>query len=208
MTRIVKPHDERRTEILDVANRLFAIKGYEKTTVNDILSEIGIAKGTFYYYFESKEQVLEAINVRFIDMIVERAEGVCSMDLPLPEKLLGVFMSMQIRDQVSDALIEELHQPDNALMHEKMIRSMIEKFSPILAGIVSDGVKTGEFTCPFPLEYMQIILSSILVLTDENNVGSGPEQQEKIIFALVSLLEKALGVATDRFINIYREQQQ
>lgn len=208
MTRIVKPHDERRTEILDVANRLFAIKGYEKTTVNDILTEIGIAKGTFYYYFESKEQVLEAINVRLIDMIVERAEGVCSMDLPLPEKLLGVFMSMQIRDQVSDALIEELHQPDNALMHEKMIRSMIEKFSPLLAGIVEEGVKTGEFTCPFPLEYMQIILSSVLVLTDENNVGSGPEQQEKIIFALVSLLEKALGVTPDSFIRIYRGQQE
>lgn len=49
--RIVKDGGERRKELLDTARRLFISKGYEKTSINDILKEVGIAKGTFYYYF-------------------------------------------------------------------------------------------------------------------------------------------------------------
>ena len=54
--RIVKEHDERKNEIIDTAERLFAQKGYEQCSVNDILSEIGIAKGTILnsLYFSSK----------------------------------------------------------------------------------------------------------------------------------------------------------
>ncbi len=205
MTRIVKPHDERRTEILDVANRLFISKGYAATTVNDILGEIGIAKGTFYHYFESKEQVLEAINDRFVDLICTRTDDVMRSNLPPSGKLLGVFMSMSIRDQVDDSLIEELHRPENALMHEKMMRSLIDRISPVLADIVRTGVDSGEFSCPYPLEYMQIILSATLVLTDENNPVSGPEAQQRIVFAVISLLESALGVEPGRFLKMYGE---
>ena len=47
--RIVKEHDERKNEIIDTASRIFAQKGYDKASVNDILNAIGIAKGTFYH---------------------------------------------------------------------------------------------------------------------------------------------------------------
>ena len=59
--RISKEYDERKNEILDTAERLFHTKGYEKTTINDILKEVNIAKGTFYYYFKSKEEVMDAL---------------------------------------------------------------------------------------------------------------------------------------------------
>jgi AcrR family transcriptional regulator len=206
MMRIVKPHDERRTEILDVASDLFSKKGYANTTVNDIICEIGIAKGTFYHYFESKEMLLDAINDRFIQMIGEHARTVQSSDARPSVKLLGVFRSMQIRNQVSDSLIEELHRAENALMHEKMMRSILEMLSPILADIVCAGVDSGEFSCPFPLEYMQIILSATLVLTDENNSGATTEDQEKLIGALISLLETALGVVPGRFVQMYQQE--
>lgn len=51
----------RRSEILDVAQRLFYLKGYDQTSVQDIITEIGIAKGTFYHYFNSKLELLDAI---------------------------------------------------------------------------------------------------------------------------------------------------
>jgi AcrR family transcriptional regulator len=59
--RVIKEPEERRNEILDTAETLFFTKGYGKTTVNDILQAIGIAKGTFYYYFKSKEEVMDAV---------------------------------------------------------------------------------------------------------------------------------------------------
>lgn len=65
--RVVKEAEARRNEILDAAEILFTGKGYAKTTIIDILEAVGIAKGTFYYHFKSKEEVMDAI----IDRIVE-----------------------------------------------------------------------------------------------------------------------------------------
>lgn len=54
MARTVKEYDERYAEFLDVAQRLFYQKGYEQTSVQDIIREIGVAKGLFYYDSSSK----------------------------------------------------------------------------------------------------------------------------------------------------------
>lgn len=64
--RLIKNPEERRNEILDAAEILFITKGYTKATVMDILQACNIAKGTFYYYFQSKEEVMNAIVMRFI----------------------------------------------------------------------------------------------------------------------------------------------
>ena len=63
MTRIIKEADERRNEILDAAETLITEKGYSKTTIIDILNQVGIAKGTFYYYFKSKYSAVMFINM-------------------------------------------------------------------------------------------------------------------------------------------------
>ena len=81
--RIVKEYEERRKEILETAERLFLTKGYTKTTVNDILKEIGIAKGTFYHYFKSKEEVMDEIIMRIIKEDVTKAKRIVSNpDIP------------------------------------------------------------------------------------------------------------------------------
>ena len=72
--RIVKEHDERRNEIITTAEEFFLTKGFNKTTVNDILKRIGIAKGTFYHYFVSKEEVLDAVIGQIIDQEISRAK--------------------------------------------------------------------------------------------------------------------------------------
>jgi AcrR family transcriptional regulator len=63
--RRVKPAEERRQEILDAALRLFREHGFEETTVQDVADEAGVATGTVYLYFPSKERLLYAIHVRF-----------------------------------------------------------------------------------------------------------------------------------------------
>ncbi|MGB6371054.1 MAG: TetR/AcrR family transcriptional regulator, partial [Atribacterota bacterium] len=60
MVRIIKKYDERRTEFLDTAQELFFTKGYEQTAVETIIKKMGLSKGTFYYYFKSKEDLLDA----------------------------------------------------------------------------------------------------------------------------------------------------
>src|SRR5688572_17115475 len=71
VARILKKPEIRSAELLDCAQRLFFERGYDGTTVNDIIREAGVSKGAFYHYFVSKEALLEALSVRmtrdFID---------------------------------------------------------------------------------------------------------------------------------------------
>ena len=70
--RRVKPAEERRQEILDAALRLFREHGFEEVTVQDVADEAGVATGTVYLYFPSKERLLYAIHVRFNQGLEER----------------------------------------------------------------------------------------------------------------------------------------
>ena len=71
MARISKDPDERRLEIINAAEKLFNEKGFENTAVSDIVKSIGVAQGTFYYYFKSKDDVFNAIAEEFINEFME-----------------------------------------------------------------------------------------------------------------------------------------
>ena len=74
--RVVKDAKERKNEILDVAERLFCTKGFDNTSTNDILKEIGIARGTLYYHFKSKEEILDAMIERLSNEITSKATSI------------------------------------------------------------------------------------------------------------------------------------
>src|SRR5699024_10233971 len=112
--RITKKPDERRNEILDVAEELFITKGYAATTITDIIGEIGIAKGTFYYYFSSKENVMHAVVIRFVEKaVVDVSKIVNDTELTAPKKLFHIIMAQVPQTPKKDHMIEELHQVDN-----------------------------------------------------------------------------------------------
>jgi len=61
MVRITKEYHVRKNELLDTAQELFFTQGYEQTTVETIIQKVGVSKGTFYYYFKSKEDLLDKL---------------------------------------------------------------------------------------------------------------------------------------------------
>lgn len=94
--RIIKDPEDRKAEILDTSERLFTTKGYNRTTIIDILNEIGIAKGTFYYYFKSKEEVVDAIIMRIVDADVDAARKVMEdPDLSAIQKLFQILFAQK-----------------------------------------------------------------------------------------------------------------
>lgn len=202
--RIVKEYDERKNEILDVAERLFLAKGYEKCTVNDILNEIAIAKGTFYYYFKSKEEVMDAIVARNKDIIVGRAEEILEQDHINPEeKLLQAFKAMQIK--ADSAMLEELHKTENVLLHQKTLSSIVTAMAPILAAIIEEGNEKKAWSCRYPLQYMQIFLAAALTLTDEGIFELEADAKMRVMAALGSIFEKMLGVPEDSYIKLFMQ---
>ncbi|MCR5330456.1 MAG: TetR/AcrR family transcriptional regulator [Lachnospiraceae bacterium] len=72
----MKKGERRKQELLKIAHRMFIEKGYENTSIDEIIAEAGIAKGKYYYYFESKEATLEAVIDLMIEEAVDRAKEV------------------------------------------------------------------------------------------------------------------------------------
>ena len=58
-------NEDRREEFIDAAERLFKKNGVMGTTINAIVSEMNVAKGLFYYYFKSKDDVIDAISEKY-----------------------------------------------------------------------------------------------------------------------------------------------
>lgn len=201
-----KEYNERRNEILDAAGRLFSTKGYNKCTVKDILDVVGIAKGTFYYYFNSKEEVLDAIIERVTEIVVMRAEEAASNPERSPVmKMLNIILSMRVEREVDNDIMEELHKPENALMHQKSLNLIVTRVTPILAKVVDEGISQGIFKSDFPVQYMQIFLTSSITLLDDGIFQVKPEEQQMTLRALVALLEKMLGVQEETFWNVAKQ---
>lgn len=204
--RIVKKHDERRTEILDVAQMLFFKKGYAQCSINEILKEVNIAKGTFYHYFKSKEEVVDAIVIRFTDTIVSRAEEILKSDQEPLIKLIMTFKAMNMKDEKSEEELESLHKPENALLHQKIMSEAVKSITPILEAIIKEGIEKKVWNCRYPKEYMQIFLSSALVLTDDGILEQDEESNMRIMMALISVLEKMLEVPENSFLSIFSSE--
>ena len=99
--RIVKEAQERKNEILDVAERLFCSKGFDNTSTNDILNEIGIARGTLYYHFKSKEDILDAMIERLTNQIVAKAAIIALDDtIPVLERLTRTILSFNVDNEL------------------------------------------------------------------------------------------------------------
>ena len=110
--RIVKEAEVRRMEILEAANRLFGEKGFDGTSTAEIFDAVGIARGTLYYHFKSKEDILDALIDRYGERIFLSARTIAGdRTIPVIERFLRVLMSLKINDgggSKYDALIERL----------------------------------------------------------------------------------------------------
>jgi len=197
--RIIKEPEERKKEILNAAEKLFADKGYEAATVNDILDAVKIAKGTFYYYFKSKEDVLDALIDRRISEGVEKAEEIAASPLPPVQKLLAIMMAQKPQNQIQEDFNAVLHEKDNAKMHQKSLTQYVLRLSPCLGRVVKEGIAAGIFSTPFPNESAEIILSAAFVLFDDDYFQWTKEEAAAKAAAFLTVIERVIGAKEGSF---------
>lgn len=178
--------ERRKQELLKIAYRLFLKKGYEETSVDDIIAEAQIAKGTYYYYFPSKEAALGEVINMMISSEVKKADAVLSAPIPVPQKLVGIITSLR-PGQDEGNIADVLNRPENILMHEKTDKRIVAEAVPLLAKAVYEGIEQGLFNCDHVEERVKmiIIMSQSLFGGDSFTMGD--------IKVFIDIAEKTLG---------------
>lgn len=197
--RIVKEAEVRKSEIVGAAAILFAEKGFDDTSVTDIMAAVGIAKGTLYHHFKSKEDILDALIERQTSSLFAAARKVAEdTSIPVKERMLRTILSLHVDTEQTEGreMIRQLHKPQNALMHQKTKRIILQQVPSMMANIVKDGVAQGLFETPYPLECMEMTLCYLDVMLDDDVFELTQEQRLTKIHGFLFHLERLLGVET------------
>lgn len=187
----------KKDQILDTSLQLFMKKGFDATSISDILSQLDIARGTLYYHFESKEAIMDAIIERLLNQVLEKIEKLMTNDsLSQAEKFMGFFASINLTQLTGDEeIVDYFNQPQNALFHEKSNRLLIKKLSPVLAQIISEGMESGLFDTPFPAETAELILVGITGFVDSKDSPVEENQTNRRMESFLYNAARMLGMS-------------
>jgi AcrR family transcriptional regulator len=164
MVRIVKDADVRRDELLDTALALFLENGYERTSVEHITQTVGVAKGTFYHYFATKQDLLEQLVERFTDELfveAEKAMNACGgTALDRLRALFRASSSVKLgRKDETLMITRSLYSEENRALLSRLVEGWIVRTRPFILGIMEQGRAEGVFDVPDPAAMTEIWLS-------------------------------------------------
>lgn len=191
MARRRKDLPDVRAAIVDTANALFTEVGWEGATVNAVVDRLTVSKGAFYHYFNSKEDLLDAViemrtakalesTQRKID--AESGDAIAKLNLFLNASQDAAFNHLGSTLE----LLKTLYQPQNAIIRQKMTWSRIPAAVPLLSRILRQGMDEGAFHIADPEEIAALILLigddlAELQILSLFKLRGGPEMSEDLL---------------------------
>ncbi|MFK7929030.1 MAG: TetR/AcrR family transcriptional regulator [Myxococcota bacterium] len=139
-----------RSQILAVAAGLFMSRGYNKTSVQAIIDDVGVAKGTFYHHFKSKHALLDAWVQQSIAATQHLIDAVMNDPALGPVDKLrrmasqGNAWKLEHKAELL-AMSRALTSPDNLLLYTKMMQQGMASHVPFMAKIIRQGTEEGVF---------------------------------------------------------------
>ena len=195
--RSVKPPEERKQEIMETAERLFFANGYSKTKITDIINEIGMSKGIFYYYFKSKEDVMNAIIANVINKDVAAVTSIATdKNLNAHEKVFRILSAH--REKITEnyrCFMKQFNNAENPEILLKTMRLAISRLLPLLVEAAEQGIREGVFTLERPYETIEFLLSAHTFQSFFGDHLKAPQKND----AFILMLENALGADKGSF---------
>ncbi|MGE0009927.1 MAG: TetR/AcrR family transcriptional regulator [Candidatus Babeliales bacterium] len=198
MVRTVKKPEDRKVEIISAARHLFELKGYDKVTMQDVMGFLGVAKGTIYHYFKSKEELFEAVIEDIVDTSIER------MQILLQEATGTALEKMQMLIAAGNISVEHekllgaLHAR-NDVMHARLLARAVTKQAVVYAQVIEQGCKEGVFQTESPQEVAEFMLSGVQFLIDKGIYPWTHEDLVRRANAFPGILENLLKAPKGSF---------
>ncbi|MBO9590382.1 TetR/AcrR family transcriptional regulator [Devosia sp.] len=186
--------DDKSSIIAESAARLFRDRGIAHVSIEEIAAAAGIAKGTFYLYFRTREDLVEKLATKLVDQMGRSAETAGRRPGNGLDRFAAAVCALKLVDRSEDYLVEALNRPENHVLHERVNVSLVRRIGPVLADIVEDGRKEGAFALDDPLSTIQFILAGQAALLGGGRFNWSGEEYAARLKATFILIERALGV--------------
>lgn len=203
----------KREQIIDALQELVKEQDINNISVSDIAKRAGIGKGSIYYYFESKDAIVDALIERTYTTPLEIAKSMVKQtELSPYQRMAAIFEACQKSSK--EFLQNRRHMTENALsqsaqeqayLHHKYLKYLIAELKPSLTEIIKQELEDNLIHFEYPEQLAEIVLIVLTVKLDNSIIPSTPEEIEKCIHALIVLLEKGTGTppgALDYLKNI------
>ena len=164
---MAKTKEERRNEIIETAGKLFEEKGYEQTQVQDIVNEIGVAKGLFYYYFKSKDEVMEELADRYADAIIDAVNKLIDKDISTFDKINRIFQIFIDSAEKRSGIYMGILNVKNGITHERIFFNVGKKMVPLVTELILSGNDNGECNCSDPKFITEFLVSGLFNIMNQ-----------------------------------------
>jgi AcrR family transcriptional regulator len=202
MARTTKTPDERREEIIDASLELFCEKGYENSSVQSIVKKVGIAQGTFYYYFKSKEEIIDSIIDEYFNAVIKILMPVINdKKMNALEKIEGILRKEFgfIGDEKNGERIVKLHFIEEMSVHQKLLTLHVVRYAPLITKIIKQGVKEGLVKTEHPLESVEMFLVGFHFLFDTGILAFTESDYKRRADAIGHIIENTFGTERGSF---------
>lgn len=153
--------DEKRQEMLAVAERLFCLKGYEATSVQDILNVLHVSKGGFYHHFASKEALLNTLFYQRTEKALEQAEASLAQSSDVMDRLNKlIYVYLPLRKEEADfvaMLLPMLDKPEGRALRLCYQEALWETFLPVMQRELALA-QDADVICPAHCDLEDVVL--------------------------------------------------
>lgn len=185
---------DKYNRIIDALETLLLEKRLTSISVSEIAQTAGIGKGSIYYYFSSKEAILEALVERSYKKPLEIASSLVDQtDVSPFTRMAIIFQACRKSSTAFSARQTEAAPQESAFLRQKYMRHLMEQLKPVLTTIIEQGIEQGFVQFERPAALAEIVLIVLTVKLDNTMAPSSPEETEDTIRGLVSLVEKGTG---------------
>lgn len=193
--RITKNKEVRRQEIIEVATRLFTQHGYEQTSVSDIVRATGVAQGTFYYHFKSKEDILVAVAKRSLEAVERLLDEIAGdTTCAVPQRIVKTIESLFELYETKRDFILFIHREENERLHHRLIGFMSRTVWAHLLKLTKEGVRNGSLRVQYPEETIAFFLGGIMRIMHAEHVLDDPKRILRFREVAMSALRTGLGM--------------
>ena len=184
-------------KILNALQQLLEEKSIQHISVSEIAEKAGIGKGSIYYYYPSKDAIVDALIKRSYEQPLQTAKALAEQTDVSP--FTRMAMLFQACQNSFVAFLRQNHNAsssvqDLALLHQKYLNYVISELKPALTEIISQGIENGEIHFERPAALAEIALIVLAVKLDNSLVPSTREEATDTLKGLIALLEKGTGV--------------